>query len=47
MVRWVGVDHAAHIHLLISPTMTSRVDKNKMKMMTIVIKMLMIKMMFV
>ena len=37
MGRWVGVDHATHIHLLNSPTMTSTVDKNKMKMVAIVV----------
>ena len=36
--QWVGVDHAARIHLLNSPPMASSVDKNKMKvMMTIMI----------
>ena len=34
--QWVGVDHAARIHLLNSPPMTGSVEKNKMiVMMTI------------
>ena len=28
--KWVGVDHAARIHLLNSPSVTSSVEKNKM-----------------
>ena len=36
--QWVGVDHAARIHLLNSPPMTSSVEKNKMiVMMTMMI----------
>ena len=31
--QWVGVDHVARFHLLNSPPITSRVDKNKIKMM--------------
>ena len=31
--QWVGVDHAARIHLLNSPPMTGSVDKNKMVVM--------------
>ena len=30
--QWVGVHHAARIHSLNSPPMTSSVHKNKMKM---------------
>ena len=37
MGRWVKVDHAARIYSLNSPPMTSRVDKNKKKMMTMMI----------
>ena len=36
--QWVGVDHAARIHLLNSPPMTGSVEKNKMiVMMTMII----------
>ena len=31
--QWVGMDHAARIQLLISPPMTSSVEKNKMIVM--------------
>ena len=31
--QWVGVDHAARIHLLNSPPMTGTADKNKMVVM--------------
>ena len=36
--QWVGVDHAARIHLLNSPPMTGSGEKNKMiVMMTMMI----------
>ena len=43
--NWVAVDHAPQIHLMNFPSMISRVEKNKMKvmMMMIVIKMVIIK----
>ena len=31
--QWVGVEHAARIHLLNSPPMTGSLDKNKMVVM--------------
>ena len=31
--QWVGVDHAARMHLLNSPPMTSSVEENKMAVM--------------
>ena len=37
--QWVGVDHAARIHSLNFPPMTSSVEKNKMiVMMTMIIE---------
>ena len=42
--QWVGIDHAARIRLLNSPTMTGSVEKNKMfVMMTMMIKTIMTK----
>ena len=31
--QWVGVDHAARIQLLYTPSMTGSVEKNKMVVM--------------
>ena len=42
--QWIGVDHAARIHLLNSAPITGSVEKNKMTvMMTIMIKTIMTK----
>ena len=42
--QWVGVDHAARIHSLNFPPMTSSVEKNKMiVMMTMIIETIMTK----